>query len=377
MYRIGYDAKRVFNNYSGLGNYSRALLYDLAKWFPENEYYLYSPSVQSNTDTAFFLDKGRIKTRTSPHPFKSYWRSTGMVKSLLADGVQIYHGLSHEIPKGLRAKEIKSIVTIHDLIFRVHPEWYAMADLPIYDFKCRYACRNADHIIAISDCTKEDIIHYYGTSPDKISVIPPVVSMPFRQPVSAEKVQRLTKHYQLPGDFILYVGNFSERKGLQELIEALALLPEDLRIPLVLVGKGKKYKRQLLRQLRRLKLEKSVRFLEEIDNMELPALYQAAKLFVYPSRYEGFGLPIVEAACMGTPIITTQSSAMPQTAGPGALLARPKDSLSLRDCLQQLLTDQARCQELSANARKHFQEHFSPKHLSQQLIALYEQIMDL
>ncbi|MEM9921165.1 MAG: glycosyltransferase, partial [Bacteroidota bacterium] len=222
MLRIGYDAKRVFNNFSGLGNYSRALLYDLVRWFPENEYYLYSPSIQNNTDTAFFLDKGRIKTRTCPHPFKSYWRSSGMVKDLLKDGTQIFHGLSHEIPKGLRQKNIKGIVTIHDLIFKQHPEWYPMADRKIYDLKCRYACRNADHIIAISDNTKEDILYHYAIDPQKISVIPPTISLSFRQPASSKKVEKVKAHFQLPKNFMLYVGNLTERKGLQELIQAFA-----------------------------------------------------------------------------------------------------------------------------------------------------------
>ena len=171
MLRIGYDAKRLFNNFTGLGNYSRTLLANLAEYYPDNAYFLYSPKIAKNDETHFFLNSALFNVQLPKRGPGAYWRSVGIKRDLLKHKIQLFHGLSHEIPLGLEKANIRSIVTIHDLIFERFPEHYPFIDRKIYSLKFRYACRHADHIVAISENTKQDIIEFYDIPPEKISVI--------------------------------------------------------------------------------------------------------------------------------------------------------------------------------------------------------------
>ena len=170
MLRIGYDAKRLFNNFTGLGNYSRTLLQDLSEHFPENEYLLFSPKVKKNDRTKPFFDPSKYTIKTAKGN-STFWRSLGIKKDLENNQIQLFHGLSHEIPFGLQKTKIKSVVTIHDLIFKHYPEQFPFIDRKIYDWKFKYSCENADRIVAISESTKKDIIHFYNIPPEKIEVI--------------------------------------------------------------------------------------------------------------------------------------------------------------------------------------------------------------
>jgi glycosyltransferase involved in cell wall biosynthesis len=171
MYRLGYDAKRLFNNFTGLGNYSRTLLRDLAAFYPDNAYFLYSPRLVKNQETQFFINSPLFNVETPPPGRRLLWRTTGIRRELNRHRVQLYHGLSHEIPIGLNARKTPSVVTIHDLIFYHYPHQYRWADRQLYDFKFRYACQHATRIVAISEATKQDIIRFYGIPEEKISVI--------------------------------------------------------------------------------------------------------------------------------------------------------------------------------------------------------------
>ena len=163
--RIGFDSKRLFNNLTGLGNYSRTLLRNLGKYYKDHEYFLYSPNLNRTQETSFFLDQEPFYPKTSNSIFKSYWRSYSIVNQLKKDEIELYHGLSHEIPAGLKKSKIKSIVTIHDLIFKIYPKLYNYLDRKIYDQKIRYSCTQADKIIAVSNNTKSDIINLYNIEP--------------------------------------------------------------------------------------------------------------------------------------------------------------------------------------------------------------------
>src|SRR5581483_8496685 len=167
--RIGYDAKRAFLNRTGLGNYSRWLIQSLALYHPQNHYYLYTPKLKPGNNIDFpsvvrtILPKSKL--------FTSWWRSSGIVQDLLRDKIDLYHGLSHELPAGIGKTGIKSVVTVHDLIFMRFPQYFSWINRVIYGAKLKYACQAADKIIAISDRTKQDIIELIGISPDKIEVV--------------------------------------------------------------------------------------------------------------------------------------------------------------------------------------------------------------
>ena len=168
--KIGFDGKRITKNFTGLGNYSRYILHILAEYFPKNQYSIFTNSEPKANFS--FSNSASIRFHYSNNPFlKSIWRSFGIVKNLKNDKIDLYHGLSNEIPFGLKKANIASVVTIHDLIFYRYPQYYPWLDRKIYEFKVRYACKHADQIIAISEQTKRDLINFLDVDNSKIEVV--------------------------------------------------------------------------------------------------------------------------------------------------------------------------------------------------------------
>ncbi len=166
---IGFDAKRFFNNRTGLGNYSRTLLSNLARFFPGNSYVLYTPKLNKNQLTApLFQAPYQVVSPAINYPF---WRSQRISRRLHKDNIQIYHGLSHELPRGPVSDRVRQVVTIHDLIFKIYPETYKPVDRWLYERKFSHAIRQSDLIVAISEQTKHDILKFYPETPEsKIEV---------------------------------------------------------------------------------------------------------------------------------------------------------------------------------------------------------------
>src|SRR3569832_395054 len=166
--KIGYDAKRAFLNQSGLGNYSRTLIKSLSQYYPENKYVLFTPKTGDNYFVDYVEKQKNISivkpTKLLDRFFRSWWRSYGITKLLTESNIEVYHGLSNELPFNIAEFKGKKIVTIHDLIFLRYPEYYSAADRAIYDRKVKSACDNADVVIAISEQTKRDIERYYFVS---------------------------------------------------------------------------------------------------------------------------------------------------------------------------------------------------------------------
>ncbi len=371
MLKIGFDAKRLFHNFTGLGNYSRSLLQNLATQFPENEYHLYSPLAKKRAAADKFFDNPDFQCHFSRRRWNGYWRTFGVKKDLKKLGIHIYHGLSNEIPVGISKTGVKSIVTIHDLIFKKYPSYYSIPDRIIYDFKFRYACQNADVIIAVSEQTKRDIAHYYNILPSKIRVIYQTCHEVFGQTFSSKRVEQFFKKYELPTQYMLYVGAIIERKNLLGIIKALEYLPVSLRIPLLVVGKGSAYETRVRRYLAQKKMEKYVLFLRDISLEELPLLYQNAQIFLYPSFYEGFGIPIIEALFSKVPVLTSSVSSLPEAAGNGALFVPPDKPEQIAAGIDKILTNNDLRSRLIENGFKHVQK-FRAKKVTKELMDLYE-----
>ena len=223
---------------------------------------------------------------------------------------------------------IKTVVTIHDLIFKRYPEYYTYADRKIYDWKFGHACRNADRIIAISEQTKRDVIHFYNIAPEKIEVVYQSCHDQFKQKKSRGSINAILEKYSIPNDFMLYVGSLAGRKNVLGVLKVYEVLKESERLPLVVVGSGKKYKQLMQQYIAGHGLQSLVKFVQ-IQDHELPALYQAASIFIYLSFYEGFGLPVIEALFSQTPVITSNISSLPEAAGPDSILIDPRDTESI------------------------------------------------
>lgn len=373
MLRIGYDAKRLFHNFTGLGNYSRTLVKDLQRFYPENQYHLYSPSAPSNPRTQDFHQSNHLSIHTSTHAIPAYWRSSGIKKDLQKDQIQLFHGLSHEIPMGLKSTKIRSVVTIHDLIFKSQPHLFPFVDRQIYDFKFRYSCQNADRIIAISESTKRDIIKYYKVAPEKIEVIYQTCHEQFKQEVTEEKKAEVQLKYNLPNEYLLYVGALIERKNLLGLIQAMEMLPDSLGVPLVVIGNGEKYKAKVKEYLVGKDIEKNILFLDDFSFLDLAAIYHKALALCYPSFYEGFGIPIIESLFCKTPVLTSRTSSLPEAGGSGAIYVDPRHRESISNALEKILDDDTYGEQMAIEGYAHVQQ-FRSEPLAEQIMGLYKNI---
>ncbi|MEM8909570.1 MAG: glycosyltransferase family 1 protein, partial [Bacteroidota bacterium] len=347
---------------------------DLANQFPEQAYFLYSPTIRPHPQNQHFLNNPSFSIRQNGYWPKAYWRSWGLKTRLRQDEIQLYHGLSNELPFQMQASGIKTVVTIHDLIFKYFPQQYPWIDRQIYDFKFRHACQRADHIIAISQSTKQDLMKYYQIPETKISVIYQSCSGIYDTLVDKKLIQEMRQRYGLPKDYLLYVGAINERKNLMTLAKALHHLSDNHRIPLVVVGKGGQYERKVRAYVKQMQLDQQVFWLGQARQADLPALYQGAQIFIYPSHYEGFGIPIIEALHSKTPVITAQQSALPEAAGPGAYYIDPSSAEQLATGIAQLLEDSELSQQLVQAGYQHVQQ-FSNLESSKAVMQVYQQLL--
>ncbi len=372
--KIGFDAKRAFFNHRGLGNYSRTLIRSLQALMPEHAYHLYSPKSPSKSDLFSTDLPTTYPTQWPWTKLHSYWRSYRIHKQFEADGIDLYHGLSHELPAHIHQAGVKSVVTMHDLIFKRYPHLYQPLDRVIYARKVAHACRRADQIVAISEQTKQDLMEFMGVPAERISVIYQSCDPIFYDKKSPQTLHAVQQQYHLPTDYLLYVGAITPRKNLLTLLQALHQLSPTLQPPLVVVGQGKDYLAQAKTFIQTHHLEKQVHFISLISSADLPAIYQQAAALVYPSHFEGFGIPILEALHSGTSVITSRGSCFAEVGGDAAQYVDPNAPAKLAAVIQRVLEDSdlraAMTQQGLLQA-----EQFKPEAIVGQWKELYEGIM--
>ena len=375
---IGIDAKRIVRNGTGLGSYGRTLVNDLAQY--PLRLNLYAPDKGRDDLRLQIIERDNVEFvyPTSRH-FKSYWRSRGIVADLKRDGIQLYHGLSGELPIGIRRSGIKSVVTIHDLIFLRHPEFYNPIDVQIYKWKFHQTIKEADHIIAISECTKRDILEYGGdlVSEDNITLIYQSCAPRFdietirsASPLgSSMNCQLSTVNSQR---YVLSVGSIEPRKNTMLALKALHHLPDD--ISLVLVGRHTDYTDKLIAYARDNGLENRLRILHGVPDADLPALYAGAEAFVYPSVYEGFGIPIIEAIRCGLPVVACTGSCLEEAGGPDCLYVAPDDAEGMANAIRRSLKGADGRQERIQRSQDYI-KRFDGKDVAGQVFQLYQKLL--
>jgi glycosyltransferase involved in cell wall biosynthesis len=349
--RIGFDAKRAFHNYSGLGSYSRYIISNICHLYPENKYYLYTPGIKN--DKLFLKPAKSIIVKPGKGPWRrsgKLWRSFRLTNRLKRDAIDLYHGLSNELPYGIHRSSVKTVITIHDLIFMEHPQLYGFVNSKIYEQKVRYGTRAATRIIAVSEQTKQDIIRFLQVDETRIRVVYQGCHQQFYNRVSKETMQYRKQQYNLPDEYLLYVGTIEERKNLLSIVQALHQAKIDF--PLVAVGRKTSYFNRVKQYLEHNRLENII-FLDQVLNTDLPAIYQGSAGFIYPSSYEGFGIPILEALNSGVPVITTKGGCLEETAGKGGLLVDPNDPEALAYAIRQVLEQTELRQRLIREGKAH------------------------
>lgn len=370
MIRIGFDAKRLFRNFTGLGNYSRNIVQALANAYPENEWHLYAPRLNEHWEVFPFL-KPPFHVHTAPGPFKAYWRSKGVVADLQKHGIELFHGLSHEIPLGLHG--IKSVVTIHDVIFRRYPDMFPWFDRQVYDWKWRHACANANKVIAISEQTKRDLMAIYQVPAEKISVVYQPCARNFTYEIPAHILNEVQSQYGLPKQYLLYVGSLVARKNVGVLLEALALLPMADRQPLVVVGNGPE-QAALERKALQLGVADWVLWRGNVSNQHLPSVYAMASVFLYPSVYEGFGIPLLEALQCGTPVLAANTSSLPEAGGPNSLYHSPENANEVADMLRRILSD-SQLRRLMVESGFAYAKRFTHERIASDMMDVYLEVL--
>ena len=367
--RIGFDAKRAFHNNTGLGNYSRFIIKALLKYAPQNEYLAYSPKLGIRD---WGGRRSALGIREIIAKNKFLWRSWLIKSDLERDNIQIYHGLSNELPFGLKKSSIKTVVTIHDLIFERYPRLYPFFDTLIYKFKFRNACKNADVIVAVSEQTKRDIVEFYGTNPNKIKVIYQDCDEVFQVKLSEETIKNVAVKYEIKKKYILSVGTIIERKNQASLVAAFHQINLS-NYQLILVGGHSKYQDQIEKYIQENKVQ-NVKILNKVPLQDLPALYQGASLFVYPSFFEGFGIPIVEALHSGVPVVGATGSCLEEAGGDGALYADPANIDDLADKMMTVLVNKELQKTLVEAGQKHVQK-FAAERIAKELNGIYQGLM--
>jgi glycosyltransferase involved in cell wall biosynthesis len=335
---IGFDAKRAFCNGTGLGNYSRMVIAGLAEMHPEMGIRLYTP-YRKDTYQAYFDAYPKVKViEPACKVGSSLWRSWGVSKVIRKNGLDLFHGLSHELPHGLPAS-LPTVVTMHDMAAWRFPQFFPRWDRMIYQRKQRFACEYADVIIAVSEQTKKDVVEFLGVPEAKVVVVGQSCDPQFWKPVSSEAVEFVKNKYKLPERYVVCVGTVEERKNQLSAVRAMAKVDES--ISLVIVGRHQPYADLVKAEVEKLHLENRIIFLDHADFADFPALYANAICSLYLSVFEGFGIPVLESMCCGTPVVCSNVSSLPEVGGDAAVLVASDDIDAIAEAINGIAEDLA------------------------------------
>jgi len=376
---IGIDAKRIFFNNSGLGNYGRRFYHALSSGSAGDSFYLYTPR-NVPTDNPYLEDVIRdrgILTNPSKTIHKimggSLWRSALITGQLEKDNIDIFYGLSNEIPFGIKKISTTSVAIIHDLIFLRYPELYPYIDVVFYKKKTAYACRHADYIIAASEQTKRDIIKFYKTPAGKITVIYPGTDPAF---YSGEPVDSTT-YFKPSRNYIISIGAITPRKNLLKTVQAFDLVKDNFDLDLVVIGTavglGRNYLKSINDYIDQRGFRDRVHFLGNVPYKYLPSLCRRAQLMVYPSQFEGFGMPIVEGLFSKIPVITSKGGCFPEAGGKGAVYVNPDDIEEIAVWIEKIMESGAFRDELVSKGIQHA-EKFRQTQIESDIIAFHDAI---
>lgn len=368
--KIGYDAKRIFHNATGLGNYGRDLVRILNTYYPEHTYMLYNPKKKK-------LDRLNISGNIIEKMpagwnklLSSYWRRKTIIKDLVADKIELFHGLSNELPQGIDKTNIPSVVTIHDLIFMRFPEWYSLADQKIHVYKVRKAAESASHIIAISEQTKKDLITYLKIPEEKITVVYQGCHAAFKKEYTTTALNTTKTKFNLPAKFLLSVGTIEERKNLLTVIKSL----HHHTLPLVVVGRKTDYYKKVENYIRENNLQDRVHFLSNVNMEELAMVYRLATVFCYPSIFEGFGIPILEALYSKVPVISSKDSCFSEAGGPGSFYIDKLNEEELAFFINKLLNDDSLYMQTITNGYE-YSQNFNDDRIAKNIMELYQRVI--
>lgn len=367
--RIGFDATPLVGQRTGIGNYTASLLTALLHNNPTDDYYLYSncplnrlePSLQRAVQIPGYYQQSRW-----------LWMQLMLPRLLENTQPDICHYTNASAPLWQKRP---FVLTIHDASLFLHHRYHPWSRLLAIRVLLPTLARRAAAIVTVSEHARRDLARTLSVSSDKIHVIYEAPPADFEPVTDKCKLALLRKRYNLPEKYILYIGTLEPRKNLDRLVQAVSRLHRcGCRIPLVLVGPKGWGMDNFDHEIDHLTTESLVHYLGYVPAADLPGLYTLATLFAFPSLYEGFGLPPLEAMACGTPVLTSQDSAMAEVGGEAVYLVNPYDVDELVDGLYRLLTDNRLREELSQRGRQHVSQ-FSWERAAVATTAVYRQIL--
>jgi glycosyltransferase involved in cell wall biosynthesis len=369
---LGFDAKRALYNTTGLGNYARTHLGNLLTYHSEHAYHGFAPGKNKRQPQATWSpiqEHPSMQVHLDPSPWANLKRSLALSQDLQAKGIQVYHGLSNEIPLDLQGTGIRTVITIHDLLFLDYPQIYPWLDRQIYRLKTQAGLAKADRVVAISQTTRDRILHYFPSLQNRIDVIyQPCSSTYYRDPWSDPgNMEGITTQ-----PYWLYVGTIETRKNLLGLLRAMSTLLPQERLPLVVIGRGGRHA-QVCQQLGH-QNGLDIRWMPDFRG-DLRAWYQGATALLYPSQAEGFGLPVAEALLSGCPVMTSKGTSMAEFSGEWSITVDPASIPSMAEGLRQTLKPSSHHHRVQA--RWAMLQILDPIQITQQWISLYQELASL
>lgn len=377
--RIGIDCRTILNPASGeragVGHYTYHLVKALLAADQRNHYTLFFDFRMAHEGLQEFIQPN-VKIKF--FPFSSYGKFLPFAYShmlvsayLLRERLDIFHAPANVIPLSYPKR---AVVTIHDLAIFQHPEWFP-TQIVSTRLLVPQTLRRAKHVIAVSDATKRDLIDLFNLPDQKVSVIPEAVDVNLLPLQDAE--DNIREMYQLPDRYVLFVGTIEPRKNLRVLFEAwqqlqLHAASQMVDVELVLAGGLGHRGRDIVKLFETMHLNEHASYLGYVTHNHKIKLMQEASALVFPTLYEGFGLPVLEAMTLGTPVITTNTSSIPEVTGKAAVLVEPTDVAGLTDALLKVLTKQEFAAELAAQGKRQAAK-FSWERAALETLAVYRQ----
>lgn len=376
MINLAFDAKRFFQNSTGLGNYSRTLILNLNKYhFHLFKLFLFS-SISSENSSSLPEKYSFNIVRPRWYNF-FFWRSFGVAKDCKNKLIDIYHGLSNELPvEFVKNPNIKWVVTIHDIAFLYYRMDYSFFDRYIHFQKIRYSCQKADVVIAVSEYTKIDICRKFNLLPEKVEVVYQTVNDKFKKTYTKVEFQQVVNLYHLPNQYFLSVGSITARKNLLSALKAWKVLPTEYQWPFLIIGKpNRKYFKIIIEELDLFKEIYSNKIMfRNVANEHLPLVYQNAEIFIYPSYFEGFGIPVLEALYSGIPVITSKTTSLPEVGGPGAYLVDPANYEEIREGILFFMQHKEQREHAVNKGLEHVKK-FDAQLVNDKLVNIYQSLL--
>lgn len=328
--KIAFDAKRIFHNGEGLGSYARTLVSSMQEYLPEYAYFLCTPTLSKHQYAKAFLDEKKYShILAPPSANQAYWRSRGILRQLKEKDIDIYWGLSNELPIGITESGCQSIVTIHDLFYKKYPRQFKWVDRVILGRKYRSSIQSASKILVPSISTQKDLLMYFPKAKNRVEVVYQSTQYEGRVP---EVLRDMEPYY-------LMVGSITPRKNLDLVVNTYAELEPEHRLKVKVVGRETRYADKLRTRINQHGVSDYFDFMGQVSDSELWTLYSGARALLFPSRYEGFGIPIIEALSAGVPVIGNSRSSIPEVVGKHGIVIEYDSTESLKAAFLKMKDD--------------------------------------